>query len=130
MSNEARPHVYLIDDDPGLATVIQLMLDQAGYTTEIIASGLQALGRVGEQLPDAILLDLGLADVDGLTVLRELRSQPRTRELPVIVLTARPDARCRRDCLDAGATAHLLKPVRPALLVETLRLAVNRLAVD
>jgi CheY-like chemotaxis protein len=128
-SASARPCVLIVDDDPALATVLELMLAQAGYQGEVIAGGRQALARLAGTLPAAVLLDLALPDLDGLTVLRRLRAEPRTRELPVIVLTARPDTRARRDSLSAGATAHLTKPVRPALLAETLRLAVERLGV-
>jgi two-component system phosphate regulon response regulator PhoB len=130
---DARPRVLIVEDDPALATVIQLMLAQAGFQGEVVTGGQLALDRLDEQsgqaLAAAVLLDLALPDMDGLAVLQRLRASPRTRELPVIVLTARPDARARRDSLGAGATAHLTKPVRPALLAETLRLAVERLAV-
>lgn len=126
---EARPQVLIVDDDPGLATVIQLMLAQAGYEGVVITGGRLALERLEQGLPAAVLLDLALPDLDGLAVLHRLRAEPRTRELPVIVLTACTDARARRDSLGAGATAYLTKPVRPAQLAETLRLAVERLGV-
>ncbi len=122
---EAKPRILIVDDDPGLASVIQLMLDRAGCVTEVARTSQLALERLQAHLPDAVLLDLMLPDIDGLELLRQLRAQRATETLPVIVLTARGDEDSRRACEAAGASGFLVKPVSRSELVESLRWAAG-----
>lgn len=126
MSADARPRVLIVDDDEGLASVIQLMLDRAGYATQVEASGLDALQWLAGNEAAAVVLDLMMPDIDGFQFLQQLRAAEVTRDLPVIVLTARTDDKTRRDCAAAGATAFLTKPVGRSVLVDQVRAAIRR----
>jgi DNA-binding response OmpR family regulator len=100
--------VLLIEDEQRIASFLVKGLEADGYAVEHVVTGREALLRVGAAEPDAILLDLGLPDFDGLDLLRRLRR--RSAGVPVIVLTARGDV---GDCvrgLDAGADDYLTKP--------------------
>ena len=128
MSVEGRPSVLIVDDDDGLAAVLALMLDRSGYAVRIATSGRAGLDQVSRERPDAVILDL-MPDLDGLGLLRELRQQASTSDLPVIVLTARLDGRARAESQAAGANACLTKPVGRAQLVEQLALLLDGTAL-
>lgn len=122
---DAKPRVLIVDDDPGLASVIELMLDRAGCVTEVAQTSQAAMDSLQVRLPDAVLLDLMLPDIDGLDLLRQLRAQRATETLPVIVLTARSDEESRRACEAAGASGFLVKPVSRRELVASVRWAAG-----
>ena len=128
MSSESKPCILIVDDDEGLAAIIQLMLDRAGYDAHTVFSGQTALEWLTRRKPDAVILDLMMPDMSGFTLLRQWRSSEATRSLPVIVLTARVDVRTRRDSRTAGANAFLTKPVHQNVLIEHVREAIGHAA--
>lgn len=100
--------ILLIEDEPDIASFIARGLRAAGYSVTALEEGIAALAVASEDDFDLIVLDLGLPDIDGLTVLRQLRrSEIHT---PVIILTARDGVRDRVDGLDNGADDYLTKP--------------------
>jgi DNA-binding response OmpR family regulator len=117
MSVEPGALALVIDDDAEVATVTQIMLSRAGFRTHIVNSAMAALEWVHGTRPDVILLDLMMPDVDGFTLLRQLRGSAATRAVPVIVLSARGDYDGRLESEAAGANGFLLKPVRSKELV-------------
>jgi two-component system phosphate regulon response regulator PhoB len=86
------PHVLIVDDEPDLADLLAFNLNRAGFTTTLAHTGEEALERALAAPPDLILLDLMLPDMSGAEVYRQLRAASGTREVPVLVLTAHPDA--------------------------------------
>ena len=111
--------VLVVEDHTRMADVLRRGLVEAGLSVDIAANGTDALWRAGESDYDAIVLDLGLPDVDGLEVLRRLRSGGNWA--PVLVLTARDGLADRVSGLDLGADDYLVKPFALAELLARLR---------
>jgi DNA-binding response OmpR family regulator len=117
--------VLLVEDDVQLAPAVQMALREQGFSVNIVSTGQQALAVVQSGDCDAVVLDLGLPDMDGLDVLRSIR-QKQSR-LPVLVLTARDGVDDRIRGLDRGADDYLVKPFAMAELFARLRVIERRL---
>src|SRR6201987_5724940 len=100
--------LLVVDDDRALRDVLRRALSLAGYEVRLTESGAGALSEVNASLPDAVVLDVGLPDIDGLEVCRLLRREGN--RVPVLMLTARDAVSDRIDGLDAGADDYLVKP--------------------
>src|ERR1700693_1680440 len=100
--------LLVVDDDRGLRDVLRRALTLAGYEVVLTESGAAALSEVAGSVPDAVVLDVGLPDIDGLEVCRLLRREGN--RVPVLMLTARDAVSDRIDGLDAGADDYLVKP--------------------
>ncbi len=85
------PSVLLVDDDHGIRKLLTLALADAGWTVTEASNGYTGLRHAEQDVPDVILLDLALPEVDGLAVLDELRRRPTTRAIPVVAMTGHPD---------------------------------------
>ncbi|MEA2641513.1 MAG: hypothetical protein QOF51_2907 [Chloroflexota bacterium] len=127
------PLVLVVDDDPRASDLLVVYLEQSGYRTEVATSGHQALERARAHQPFAITLDVLLPDLDGWAVLRDLKSDPVTRDVPVIVVSVVDETEMGRAL---GAVDYLVKPVdRQALLARldrfafTAQLAANQVRV-
>ncbi len=108
--------VLLVDDEDSLRMVMKDLLERDGWTVREAADGIQALDAVDRHAPDIILLDLNLPGLDGYSVLEKLRSRPVTRDVPIIVLTAKGDEDNEVRVLEAGANDFLTKPFRARAL--------------
>jgi len=113
--------VLIVDDDIGLTQLLQLVFESRGFRVKIAHNGQSALQDLDQELPEVIVLDLTIPDVDGLEVCRQVRTNPRTSNVPVIVLTAKPGEDIRDKALKAGATEYLSKPIRPSQLIQHIR---------
>ncbi|MDQ2895960.1 MAG: response regulator transcription factor [Actinomycetota bacterium] len=100
--------LLVVDDDHGLREVLRRALTLFGYEVVLAGTGVQALSEISDSAPDAVVLDVGLPDVDGLEVCRRLRREGN--RLPVLMLTAREAITDRLGGLDAGADDYLIKP--------------------
>lgn len=100
-------HILLIDDEPQIRKFVDISLRTQGYKTSLAASGVEGLSTLATQGADLVVLDLGLPDMDGLDVLKELR---QWSAVPVIVLTVRSDETQKVALLDAGANDYVTKP--------------------
>ena len=100
--------LLVVDDDRALRDVLRRALMLAGYDVRLAESGAGALADVASSAPDAVVLDIGLPDIDGLEVCRLLRREGN--RVPVLMLTARAAVSDRIDGLDAGADDYLVKP--------------------
>ena len=112
----AKGTVLLVDDEDSLRMVMKDLLERDGWTVREAADGVQALDAVDRHAPDIILLDLNLPGLDGYSVLEKLRSRPSTRDVPIIVLTAKGDEDNEVRVLEAGANDFLTKPFRARAL--------------
>ena len=83
--------ILIVEDDPDIAELVGRYLDKAGFTTERVASGREALSRLGSRPPDLLVLDLMLPHVDGLEICRLVRASDKTAAIPIIMLTARAE---------------------------------------
>jgi len=120
--------VLVVDDDRALRDAVSRALRLEGYATIDAADGAAALSRVGEHRPDAVILDLGLPIVDGLTVCQVLRT--RGDRTPILVLTARSEVSDRVNGLDAGADDFMSKPFALEELLARLRALLRRTVVE
>jgi two-component system response regulator MprA len=116
--------VLVVDDDRGLRDVLRRALTMSGYEVRLAENGAEALGEVTSGVPDAMVLDIGLPDIDGLEVTRQLRREGN--RLPVLMLTARDAVADRIDGLDAGADDYLVKPFDVDELKARLRALMRR----
>jgi DNA-binding response OmpR family regulator len=116
----ARASVLVVEDDPGIATQLVRGLSRGGYDVAHVTTGRAALSRDG---PDVILLDLGLPDVDGVEICRQLRERSG---VAIIVVTARGEEPERVLALDAGADDYLVKPFGLAELLARIRAVLRR----
>jgi DNA-binding response OmpR family regulator len=117
--------ILLVEDDPRIRTALTRALTQRGHAVASEPTGLSALRRVVEEPPDLVVLDLGLPDVDGITLLRMLRP---VSSVPVIVATARDDDTVTVAALDAGADDYLVKPFSAEQLDARIRAVLRRSA--
>jgi two-component system response regulator MprA len=120
--------LLVVDDDRALREVLRRALGLAGYEVHLAESGGGALAQVSEENPDAVVLDIGLPDIDGLDVARLLRSEGN--RVPILILTARDAVSDRIDGLDAGADDYLVKPFDIDELKARLRALMRRAATD
>jgi len=120
--------VLLVDDEDQLRRVMKDLLERQGYTVVEARDGAQALEEVDRHAPDIVILDLNLPGVDGYSVLSQLRSRPATRQIPIIVLTAKGDEDNEVRVLELGADDFLTKPFRAKSLAARLESALGRRA--
>lgn len=116
--------VLIVDDDRSLRDALRRALVLAGYETVSAENGQEALTKVAGSAPDALVLDVGLPDVDGLEVCRRLRAAGN--RVPILMLTARDAIEDRIDGLDAGADDYLVKPFDVGELKARLRALLRR----
>ncbi len=116
--------ILVVDDDRSLRDALRRALTLADHEVEVAENGQQALGAAASGAPDAMVLDLGLPDMDGLEVCRRLRGSGN--RLPVLVLTARDAVSDRIGGLDAGADDYLVKPFDVGELKARLRALLRR----
>ena len=119
--------VLVVDDEPDITALVAYHLAKAGYRVSTAANGPDALKAAREERPDVVVLDLMLPGVPGYEVLAELRRRPETRDVGVILLTARRDEPDRIQGLTLGADDYLTKPFSPAELVLRVQALLRRL---
>ena len=107
----SQPTILIVDDEPVVRLSIEAILADQGYELHFASSGTEALHKAGQLLPDVVLLDLMLPEMDGLEVCQNLRQEPRLAEVPIIIITAVDDYQVRLDGLSRGADDYLTKPI-------------------
>src|SRR5215813_8879736 len=118
--------VLVIEDEKEIRDLVRYNLERAGYKVTAVAEGDQGLERLFAARPDALVLDLMLPGKNGLEILREVRNEPTTRDLPVIVLTARAAEMDKLLGFEHGADDYLTKPFSPRELVARVKALVRR----
>jgi CheY-like chemotaxis protein len=114
-------HILIIDDEDDIRQVAALSLETiAGWEVVVASSGAQGLVRAAEYQPDAILLDVMMPGMDGPSTFRELRKNPVTAKIPVLLLTAKVQSSDQRRFADLGVEAVLLKPFDPLTLADQI----------
>src|SRR5512141_678310 len=118
--------VMVIEDEKEIRDLVRYNLERAGFRVATAADGEEGLERIFASRPDAVVLDLMLPGRSGLEVLRELRGEPVTREVPVVVLTARAAEMDKLLGFEHGADDYLTKPFSPRELVARLQALLRR----
>jgi two-component system, OmpR family, KDP operon response regulator KdpE len=117
-----KPVVLVIDDEVQIRRLLRVTLEASGYRALEAATGSEGIVEAAQRRPDAVVLDLGLPDIDGLTVLKRLREWSR---MPVLILTVRDADHEKVAALDAGADDYVTKPFSTAELLARLRVALR-----
>lgn len=113
--------ILVIDDEDDIREVAQVSLEMmAGLDVIVASSSQEGLRKAETEQPDAILLDVMLPDMDGLTVFRHLQANPATRHIPVILLTAKVQLSDQHQFAELGVKAMIAKPFKPAKLAQQL----------
>lgn len=126
VTNAAKPLVLVVEDEAALATMLRYNLERHGFRVEEAGDGHDALRRLAETTPDLVLLDWMLPGVSGLEVCRQMRRRPQTREVPVIMVTARTEDRDAVRGLDTGADDFVTKPFAMDALLARMRALLRR----
>lgn len=116
-----RKNILLVEDEKNIILGVRTCLDAAGYKVEVAENGEMALEAVRRKKPDLILLDLVMPKCDGFRVLENLKNEPETSKIPVVVLTAKAGEEDRKRAIELGADAYMTKPFRPQELWDVLK---------
>jgi two-component system KDP operon response regulator KdpE len=114
------PLILLVEDDPPIRNFIQASLRSQGYRFLAVDKGEEAIAQASSHVPDLLILDLGLPDLDGMEVIRRVREWSR---MPIIIVSARGKERSKVEALDAGADDYLTKPFGAGELLARIRVA-------
>ena len=117
-----RGKVLIIEDDRAICNFMRRVLEANGYESLVVSTGREAISLLASHCPDVVILDLGLPDMDGMEVLKDLR---RWSLMPVVVVSARTDEREKVCALDAGADDYITKPFGTSELLARLRTAIR-----
>lgn len=120
--------ILVIEDEEPISQLLAYNLTKEGFTVAIASDGDEALMAVDEEKPDLVLMDWMLPNVSGIELCRRLRGRPETREIPVIMLTARGEEEDRVRGLDVGADDYVTKPFSMSELVARMRAVLRRTA--
>ncbi len=122
MSVTDGPSILIIDDEVQIRRLLEITLETNGFRVHQAATAAEGLIRASMDRPELIILDLGLPDADGRSVLRQLR---QTSDVPVVILSVRSAEQDIISCLDAGADDYLMKPFRTGELIARVRTALR-----
>ena len=122
-----KPYVLIVEDEESLATLLQYNLDKEAFRVAVATDGEEALLMIDEGAPDLVVLDWMLPKVSGVEVCRRLRARPETRNLPIIMLTARGEESDRIRGLDTGADDYIVKPFSMSELAARIRAVLRRI---
>jgi two-component system phosphate regulon response regulator PhoB len=125
-SSLSKPLVLVVEDEAALATMLRYNLEKQGYRVEEAADGQEALMRIAETQPDLVLLDWMLPAMSGLEVCRQIRRRSTTRDLPVIMVTARTEDQDAVRGLNTGADDYITKPFSMEALLARMRALLRR----
>ncbi len=119
------PLVLIAEDEPAVAQLVERLLRRDGYQVLVASAGSEAVEIAVAHNPDVILLDLGLPAGDGVSVCRSLRADPRTQDIPVVVVTGDTSKATVATTLDLGADDYITKPFEPDELIARVRAALR-----
>lgn len=122
-----KPYALIVEDEPALVELIKYNLIKEGYEVTVATDGEEALLTIEERQPDIVLLDWMLPKLAGIEVARRLRSKASTRNLPIIMLTARAEETDRIRGLDVGADDYMTKPFSMSELTARIRAVMRRI---
>lgn len=122
------PLVLVVDDVADGREIVSEYLKLGGYELALAADGIEAVQQAQDLLPDVILMDVWLPKMDGLEATKRLRQDPRTKDIPIIALTAHGLASARSKALEAGCDAVITKPFLPEALEQEIERQIARRA--
>lgn len=121
-----KPKILIVEDETAVITLLRYNLEHQGFEVDAVSDGEEALIAVEENPPDLVLLDWMLPQLSGIEVCRQLRRRPNTKQLPIILLTARGEEADTVRGLDSGADDYITKPFSPAELTARVHALLRR----
>jgi two-component system phosphate regulon response regulator PhoB len=118
--------ILVVEDERSIRDMLAFSLSRAGYAVDRAADGREARASIADGYPDVVLMDWMLPDISGLELTRQLKRNPDTREIPIIMVTARAEEDDRVTGLDGGADDYIVKPFSPRELLARIRAALRR----
>ena len=119
--------ILVVDDNPDIVEMITVRLEANNYQVITALSGQEALDKIKQEVPDLILLDIAMPEMDGFEVGRRLKMDPDTKKIPVIMVTARSEHKdVLRSITEAGALDYVAKPFRPDILLKRIKDVLRR----
>jgi DNA-binding response OmpR family regulator len=125
-----RKKILVVEDDPDLVELLSFNLRGCGFVVSSASDGLDALKKARSVIPDLILLDLMLPELDGFGVCEILRREPETAKIPIIMVTAMSSQFARLAGLEAGANDYITKPFSPKQLIARVQALLGQPAVQ
>lgn len=122
----AKENILVVEDERDILELVFFNLSREGYRVEGASSGEEALQAVSTKLPDLVVLDLMLPGVDGLEVCKRLKGDPGTRDVPIVMLTAKGEEADVVTGLELGADDYITKPFSPRIMVARIRAVLRR----
>ena len=119
--------ILIVEDERDIVDLLRYNLQAAGFETDYVRNGADALHQVVEKAPDLILLDLMLPEVDGMIVCRLLKNDPRTKNIPIVMVTAKTEEKDRVAGLELGADDYITKPFSPREVVLRVSAVLRRI---
>jgi two-component system phosphate regulon response regulator PhoB len=124
----ALPRVLVVEDEEAIQELLRYSLVQAGFQAVVVGSAEQGLAEINAELPAVLLLDLMLPGMSGISLARRLRNDARTKDLPILMVTARAEEGDRVEGLELGADDYVTKPFSPKELIARIRAVLRRRA--
>jgi len=118
--------ILVADDEIHIRTLLKITLEMVGYEVDVAADGQEALERIEVQIPDLILLDIKMPRLNGWQVCEKLKSDEKTRNIPIIMVTAFGQKEAKQRSFDLGADEFISKPFETPALLDTVKKLVER----
>ena len=118
-------HILVVDDDPTITRLTQLNLEREGYTVDTAQNGAEALDRLRQRSYAMVITDATMPEVDGFQLVEQIRKNPRTVGLPVLMLTAKTEIEDITRGYETGTDLYLTKPCKPEQLLAHVRRALG-----
>ncbi len=122
----SKKKILVVEDEESLLKLESILLTSKGYEVKGVSNGQEALDAVAEEKPDLILLDIMLPEIDGFEVCRRIKSDENTRDIPVIMLTAKKSREDMARGEKVGADWYITKPFKSAMVIETIQRFLSR----
>ncbi|HMN96251.1 MAG TPA: response regulator transcription factor [Phycisphaerales bacterium] len=122
----AETDVLIVEDEPEIAELIAFHVRREGFAARHVASGRAALDRIRDDIPDLVILDLMLPDLDGLEVCRRLKQRAETRHVPIVMVTAKGEESDIVAGIELGAEDYVTKPFSPKVLMARIKNVLRR----
>ena len=126
MAAESKQKIMVVDDDPDIRRLVQTVLEREGYIIDSAANGAEFFKKVPQFKPDLIVLDLQLPDDDGFGIIKKLRNNPNTVQIPIVMLTVQSVDSYKIAGLEIGADDYIVKPFNQGEFVARLRAVLRR----
>ena len=113
--------ILIVDDEPGIIKMLKSRLESANYDTITAQDGQEALDKVEKDMPDLVVLDIMIPKIDGYSVFKALRTKPKYKYIPIVILTASLEFEDLRKCVSEGVEAYLRKPFKSEVLLGIIK---------